>query len=237
RGLWTMESCNEPQLRLRVGDHTVPALQTSYSSEEFPFGATPMSKAIRGVRLHQWLIDPADPHDGLRDKAVLLVTDGTPSANCDNDNADSVVAEILQLGVQRIRTFVVGFGANDYLVDPIALDRFALAGGTNNPGDPLHGYYQASNAIELAAALQQISTQLITCTQILAGAPAAPDRIYVMLDNQPLLRDDPNGFHYDPISNTITLDGGSCGQLKTSRTTNLVIVFGCPPAGGPPIIR
>jgi len=230
------EMCADPTLRLPMGVHTTADVTGSFAGLS-PAGATPMRRALDGAREGGWVNDATDPLDASRSKNVLLVTDGQP--NCldpddfmqeDLDGAVNAAATYFATGV---RIFVVGFGDG---VDPVTLDRLAEAGGTDNPGDPDHRYYQADSGAELEAALLAIGSSVVSCDLLLTGRPADPTRIYVVTDGSPLVRDDSAGFHYDDASNTITILGTACDALQASSLPNLQVIFGCPADGGPPII-
>ncbi|MBN1771560.1 MAG: hypothetical protein JXB32_09880 [Deltaproteobacteria bacterium] len=149
----------------------------------------------------------------------------------------TTVHDIRKVGTRsewyEVQVRVAGFG---YGVDPDTLDRLAEADGTDNPGDPDHGYCQAANGGELAAALLAIGASVASCELVLTGRPADPSRIHVVTDREPLVRDDPDGFTDDETSNTITILGGACDALWTSALPNLQMIFGCPVDGGPPIV-
>jgi hypothetical protein len=230
------DMCADPSLRLPMGVHTSADVAASFAGLS-PAGATPMRRALDVARESGWVNDATDPLDASRSKNVLLVTDGQP--NCldpddymqeDLDGAVTAAAATFAAGV---RVFVVGFGDG---VDPVTLDRLAEAGGTDNPGDPDHRYYQADSGAELEAALLAIGSSVVSCDLLLTGRPADPTRIYVVTDGTPLDRDDPNGFRYDDASNTISVLGSACEALQAAALPNLQVIFGCPADGGPPII-
>jgi Cys-rich repeat protein len=121
--------------------------------------------------------------------------------------------------------FVVGFGDG---VDPAQLNAAALAGGTDNPNDPMNAYYQATGAQQLEDALVSIAQQVIPCDYVLSSTPPDPSRIYVAVSGSFLPRDDANGFVYDAAGNRVTIQGTTCAALKMAQNPDVQIVFGCP---------
>jgi len=230
------EMCADPSLQLPMGEHTSADVAASFAGVS-PGGATPMRRALEVALASGWVNDPTDPLDATRSKNVLLVTDGQPNCLDPSDyrqeDIDGAVAAAAATFATGVRVFVVGFGDG---VDPVTLDRLAEAGGTDNPGDPDHRYYQADDGGELEAALLAIGSSVVSCDLALTGRPADPTRIYVVTDGAPLTRDDPNGFRYDEATNTITILGDACEALRASALPNLEVIFGCPPDGGPPIL-
>jgi len=233
------DMCAAPELVLAMGDHTATEFQASYAGES-PAGATPMRLALERPRTEGWLDDASDPDDATRSKNVLLVTDGQP--NCaeghENDynysDLDATVAAAEALHAAGVFIWVVGFGNG---VDQDALNLLAETGGTDNPNDAANNYYQADNAQELEDALLAIGAQVTSCTLELAGMPADPTRIYVLIGGTPIVRDDPDGFIYDEATNTIVLQGAACDAVKVQPPPTVDVIFGCPPDGGPPIIE
>ena len=231
--------CDAPSLELPLGEHTTAEVQGSYSSAS-PGSATPMRLALSTPRTQGWLTDASDPDDARRSKNLLLVTDGQPNCAVGHESdynysdLDATLPEADNLLAAGIFVHVVGFGNG---VDASALDELARRGGTDNPGDGAHRYYQADNGAELEAALISIGSQIQSCTLTLAGSPADPTRIYVVVNGSGLVRDDANGFSYDAATNSVTIEGNACTNLRqTSPAPTVQVIFGCPPDGGPAVI-
>jgi hypothetical protein len=218
-------SCAKPTRTLAMGSHTQAEIKAAYARLN-PEGNTPMALALQTTRENKWYNSPAGEQNSGREKAVVLITDGQP--NCNRPQAE-VVAEATKLKNAGAPVHVVGFGSG---VTPSTLDAVAKAGGTNNPNDPSHRYYQANNATDLANALKTIGSILVSCTLALDKTPPDPNRIYVKLDGTSLTRDDPNGFTYDATKNSVTLKGTACDSLKASKTPQLQVLFGCKPGSG-----
>ncbi|MBW2735533.1 MAG: VWA domain-containing protein [Deltaproteobacteria bacterium] len=229
------DGCIAPDLKLPVGTHSPESFRKGYENEE-PWGPTPTRLALETIRANQWLTDPGDPRDGLRSKNVLLVTDGQPNCSLsDEGTGEDLEATVVAAGdLAKAGTFVyvVGFGQG---VEADGLNQIATAGQTDNPNDPANRYFQADNESELTGALMAIGGQVTSCTLSLEGRPGAPERIYVLLGGEPLVRDGNDGFVYNSVNNVVTLQGRACVTLKAPTTPSTQVIFGCPPDGTPPI--
>ena len=64
---------------------------------------------------------------------------------------------------------------------------------------------------------------------------AAPDPslITVSENGTPVSPSPTVGYTYDPASNTVTLHGAACDELKSDANTKVSVIYGCP--GPPPI--
>jgi len=141
---------------------TEQAIRNALDASGTP-GCTPTAQTFESILAH-----PAELEDPSRPNYIIHVTDGYP--NCYNDEPcqqhssmpERVVTAVTNLKNQKnITTFVVGFTSG---VNPAHLNQVAVAGGAPRPGcDPNSGdanpcYYRASNASELAQALDTIAT-------------------------------------------------------------------------------
>ncbi len=146
----------------------------------------------------------------------------TAAGECLDD--DNTVSTILQLNSQGITTFVVGMGFD--FSNGSVLDRMAQA-GQGQLGNPAITHYQANNAAQLLAALQEIIyNSLRGCLYTLDRAPEDPRLIEVTLDSMTLTLDDPNGFEYiapDGGSAAIQLLGQACDLLQDGKPHDLTI--------------
>jgi hypothetical protein len=106
------------------------------------------------------------------------------------------------------------------------LDRMAQA-GQGQLGNPTITHYQANNADQLLAALQEIIyNSLRGCLYTLDRAPEDPRLIEVTLDMQMLTLDDPNGFEYvapDGGSPAIQLLGKACDTLQDGKPHQITV--------------
>ncbi len=227
---------------LPMGKYTAADFQaaytTNYNNATCPHGAqiaiapgldieeggrhcTETGAALRDVRTRGLVSEPGDMLDAQREKAVVLITDG---GACGCGGQADTVAAAQELSDAGIPVYVVGFN-----FDSTQLDEVAAAGGTDagQPGSPR--FYSASNANELAQALNDIENLSIPCTFELNPAPEDPNRIWVSVDGAYVARDGMDGFTYDAASNTVTLNGMACDALKTADPMNppLQISSGC----------
>lgn len=224
--------CAEPTLALPMGIHTEQEIRDSYGNAS-PDGRTPMRLALQTAREQDWVSDPSDPMNATRSKVIVLITDGMP--NCldgvgDQDDPDGPVSEAGMLAALGVPVYVVGFGNG---VDADNLDAVAQAGGTDNPDDPDHLYFQADNGQELEDALFTIGTLVAGCDLALSETPPDPARLYVLLNGTAIPRDDPNGWVYQAGPNRVQLQGDACMTLQSSGSPDFQVLFGCP-ADGPP---
>lgn len=159
--------------------------------------------------------------DTTRASYALLLTDGKQSA-CNVAGGDNGTLQIItDMNAAGVSTFVIGFGTG---ADPAMLSDFADAGGVPHP--TTH-YYDAADAMSLAAALDTIANATIGCDFELDTVPPDPGEIYVFFNNTALGGDATNGWTYDAATNTVTFHGTSCDQLKAGTVTDVDVVFGC----------
>ncbi len=184
---------------------------------------TETGAALNDVLVRNLTSEPGDAMDDQRQKAVVLITDG---GACGCSAQAEAVQAATDLSAAGVSVYVVGFNFFD-----VRLDEIAAAGGTDAgvAGTPL--YYEATSALELAAALNDIETLNVPCAFTLEPAPQDPNRIWVSVDGVFVGRD-ANGFTYDEATNTLTLNGAACDALKMADPMDppLEIVSGCPGA-------
>jgi Mg-chelatase subunit ChlD len=222
--------CGPADLQLPLGEHTAAEVRAAYTGLSAG-GHTPMSLALGTLRSQHWLTDPSDPDDGNRQKAVVLITDGT--ANCgpsgledETGQGTATAQQAHALHSMGVPVYVVGFGGG---VSADQLDQIAAQGGTDNPDDPHHRYFQAEGAGDLESILAGIAAQLQPCQIPLTATPPDPTSIYVMVDGHWVARDPSNGFSYDAGADQVTLQGAACTLLQSSRSSSVQVIFGCPP--------
>lgn len=203
-----------------------------------------------------------DELKGLQDeepKFVVLITDG--AANCRGDAANNterfeqyddnlpvVVADAAAMGIP---TYVIGIDILD-LTSPmitdgnpddtntyVKLNELAEAGGTARPGD--EKFFNASNQIELQAALMEITEAIVSCEiplgqpvpkgfyiqQVEVGADGDPGQlVYDGKDTQVADCASESGWEYtSETRDTIVLCGAACDHYKETGEIN--IVYGC----------
>ncbi len=218
-------------------------------------GATPTTAGV------QLAIDHLSSLDPMVSRLMILVTDG--AANCaadadqsqcpgigcalleeyDNEVAQVVGSAFTDLGIP---TFVVGIDIVDALLgvgddgQPEAnthdeLNFVALAGGKARPGNDK--FFNATNELELQAALSEIAGQVVSCIVPLGPpAPEYPEYVTIAIDGVELPRVDDcatqDGWVWvapDGRFDAIELCGSACDTLASAGM--LDAVYGCPPAG------
>jgi hypothetical protein len=92
-------------------------------------------------------------------------------------------------------------------------------------------YYQADDAVGLAAAFDEIVRGVVSCEYRLDRAPDDLARVFVFLDDTTMVARDTahgDGWDYDEATQTITFYGGPCDALRAGTARDVDIVFGCP---------
>jgi hypothetical protein len=165
-------------------------------------------------------------------KAILLATDGLP--NCasgqnwsidDMTGATNAAAAAKKAGFP---VYVVGIGPSVG-----NLNSLAQAGGSGS-------YYPAASTTALNAALQSIAKVVsLTCTFKANTIPPDKDLASVYVDRNLVVKDDINGWMFDPADSTystIVLTGTYCQNMLAGITSQVQIVFGCPEASSPDVM-
>ena len=200
---------------LPMGKYNAQQIKNSYGSVG-PTGAnTPTAAALTDLLNRNVARDPSDANDGLRAKAVILITDGDPRG-C-NSTVSTTASAAARFDASGIPVYVIGMpGATTS-----SLQRFAQAGGTGSP-------HQASSTQQLVTAIEMIASQVIACSYTLNPAPPDPNKIWVSFAGRSISRDGANGFTLDN-GNVLTLNGQACQTLRSSdpNTTMLFIKLGC----------
>lgn len=168
--------------------------------------------------------------DTTRKSYAMLVTDGA-QAGCNAGGGDpGTVTAITGMATKGVKTFVVGFGSG---VDIPAMDSFAVAGQVP-ASNTSPKFYNAANQQSLDTALTTIASLTLSCTFKLGSVPPDPTKLFVFVDKKTQLPRDPNkvnGWDYDPVSNTVTIYGQSCTDLKAGVIKAVDVVYGCPSIG------
>ncbi len=203
---------------------------SSWMSTHGPNGDTPAQYGLQAA-LDIYASMPVNPAG----RYVLFATDGVPNCGGSPPNVDissdvEVVAAVEALAAQDIKTYVLGFGGI-FGLDPDVLNDAALAGMVPRAGGPPH-FYQATNAAELEAVLDDISGGIIvpSCSYELAEAPPDPDLVTVTVDGVPVPRSTSHtdGWDYHPDATTITFFGSYCDDIEAGTVSSVSFVFGCP---------
>lgn len=164
------------------------------------------------------------------------------SQNCSRGCLDdeAVVQVTKQNWAAKIRTVVVGFGADTTVGDaPLVLNAIAEAGGyprsCPNGTDTECGagnrclgngtcekrFFQATNATELAQILEEIVRPHQSCTFLLGEAPSRPEYVSVQIDGQHV---DPGADTWNYSAGAITFTGALCERILGSSVANPIRV-------------
>jgi von Willebrand factor type A domain len=158
--------------------------------------------------------------DATRANFVVLVTDG--DENCGGDGPAAATA--LRGHDPEVKTFAIGFGGE---VNRTILSAIARNGGTARTGDPV--YYQADDEAALTLAFTNIAGTIIGCDYTLSSIPQDPDRLFVYLGDNMLVRDTgrTNGWDYIAATQHLTFYGATCDRVKAGTEGALSVSFGC----------
>lgn len=222
------QACGEKTRELlTLGDHMPAAMKMSYVDLDYEPGGlncTETDDALGDVTMNSRLSDANDSLDAQRQRAVVLVTDGGACGCGGHQGALTAATTLRDAGIP---VYIVGFNFGG---DVTKLNEMADAGGTDSMAGPDRKYYTASNAADLANVLDQIQSQVISCSYQLDSLPEDPNKIWVSIEGTRVNRNNNNGFSYDAATNTLTLNGNSCDRLQAATGMNgtpLDIKLGC----------
>ncbi|MBN1770316.1 MAG: VWA domain-containing protein [Deltaproteobacteria bacterium] len=174
-----------------------------------PDGDTPTGEALAAITT---LLTATPPGPGEGPRVIVLATDGEPDTcaepNPQHGQEESVAAAQAAYAA-GLRTFVLSVGSD---VGAGHLQDMANAGAGLPIGGPTDApYYVANDPAELAAAFDEITSPLRTCTFIIDGDvdPIYWDDGDVRLDGVPVPYDDPDGWVLTD-AHTLELQGGAC---------------------------
>jgi MYXO-CTERM domain-containing protein len=154
--------CEPGHVTLDVGSNSSAAVMAALGEPPPSAGNwTPMAQTLETIGGYGPMLDAA------RDRHVILITDGWQWCSpYDPDTRFTPVSAVESLRALGITVHVVGFGAS---VDPLTLNRAAVAAGTALPGcdptleDPAemnHCYSQANDLDALRVALADIARSI-----------------------------------------------------------------------------
>lgn len=231
------------------GDAILAAIPGADADSTSIKGGTPATKGMKAALSELTAIDDTNP------EFVILVTDG--AANCAEDAADNtalfenydvnlpaVVGDAFT--TNNIPTYVVGIAISN-VTSPAAkdgnpdntnafdkLNEVALAGGVPRDGDVK--FYDTQNQLELQAALEEISMQILSCTIDLDPVPVYPDYVEVSVNGVDYknmqVKDcaSENGWQFtNDMKNQIELCGTACSDFQMSG--KLDAQYRCPNSG------
>jgi hypothetical protein len=178
---------------------------------------------------------------GDHPKFLVLMTDGAPTCagrsgaplSLDPTQAQAdAVAAIAAARDDGLPTIVLAPSATTAVAsDVIALNALAQAGGyARSPGTGGATFFTEGTFPDLFVRVDSA----VTCGFPLATAPPVPDVVTVTFNGDVVPRDPSHqdGWDYnDPSYRTIGLYGAWCDTLRTARSWQLEVYFGCPNPG------
>jgi hypothetical protein len=148
------------------------------------------------------------------------------SASGSNDNAlaEQAITDAANMG---IHTFVVGIAADSS--DDAVLTQMAINGKQPQPGTPK--YYPVSSQMDLVTAIDNIASQIISCSYMLATPPSKPDQVEIDADGMKVPYDPThaNGWDYGPGNASVQFYGGFCGNLQSGQVKMVQAIYLCGP--------
>jgi hypothetical protein len=166
-------------------------------------------------------------------KFLLVATDGEPNCSAAGSggrrggDAAATVAAVKAANADGIPSFIVGVATSGTTADA-TLNMMAVEGGRPR-SDPATKYYPVASRDELVGTLENIATQVASCTFPLSPPPPAPGNVAVDVDGKRINRDasQSNGWNYGPDNKSIVFYGEACDNLKSGASKNVQIIMGC----------
>jgi|GEM_PF-4427525 len=144
-------------------------------------------------------------------------------------DALSVIDTITDLHQNKgIDVYVVGLPGSERFSS--YFDSMAEAGGTALSQSPK--YRAVTDPASLGAVLSEIAEKEIGCYFALQSTPSDSVNINVLVDGEPLKKDDPNGYSYDSVNGIVELLGQSCADFIEGKIQEVKFLAGCPPYNG-----
>lgn len=144
-GISGMNTRNYDLLQMKKG-YTASEIRESYASLTAS-GDTPTGKILKEIRENKKYEISSDIYNEYRRKAVVVITDGEPA------NLQEAISESAFLADDGVPVFYMGINANSYSDD---LQQMAVAGDSDNPGDPTRNWYPIDEDGQFEAALHEI---------------------------------------------------------------------------------
>ncbi len=205
-----------------------------------PLGRTPTAGALRNTRNFY-----SGFMDGIKERYVILSTDGKPNCDINGDRAsesaacDEAVSETQALLADGVKTFALGVADDGTLVG--CLEQIGAEGGVPQPGAP-PSYYSAGDPASLDAALKAILSTISvpSCMLTLTSSPPDPSKVVIVFDGKVVPWDPTHkdGWDYAAGSTAVVIFYGSwCTSLSAGGIKRIEAQFGCPSprdAGPPP---
>jgi von Willebrand factor type A domain len=178
-----------------------------------PGGNTPTAGTLAAV------LASGAVSDATRQDVVVLATDGIP--NCADTDVEGKIQALYNVNV---KTYVIGVGTGT-ASNPDLLNAWAVAGHTDRAGTTK--YYQTNSQADLKAAFDAIALGLVSCTFKMSAPVPDPNQVYVFDNGVPVPNDPVDGFTYDAMGPTVTLNGAACAALKANPMNDVKVQYGC----------
>jgi len=219
--------CSADAVSVGVDFKTSAAIAAAIDAAAPVGGSTPTAGALRAARQYY-----AGLMDGIRDRYVLLSTDGAPSCRVDGSPAgtscmgttivvqacEDAAVETAMLAAAGVKVVTLGVGNQlssgsgfaglicpGATMFPDCLEKLSSMGGAPRPGGP-PSYYVAEDPDQLRKALEDMLTGVVkpSCTIDLTSAPVDPNLVAVFFDSTQIPRDPShtNGWDWEPGSKT-----------------------------------
>jgi hypothetical protein len=213
-----------------------------------PDGGTPTSATLVTIKSNL---------AGLKGRTiVLLLTDGAPNCNADAscspsecipviDNAcksstccdpkqggnakeclDRVATVDAIKAIRALGVDVYVIGISDLKAYQAALDEMAVAGGVPNTSGPTK-YVAVENLDKLGEVFAKIAADAVSCDIKLDKPPKEQDMTNVYFGCETVKLDAMNGWTWTG-TDTVTLHGAACTQLKSGKVLKVKVISGCP---------
>jgi len=217
---------------------------TSAIAQAAPVGGnTPTAAALAAAQSYFDTLD-----DGVRNRYVLMATDGVPSCTLSgafssgnsstSPGCADALAEVGALGDSGVKVIVLSVGL-DSAANPgetSCLDALAQAGGAAIP-QASPGYYSAEDPDQLQRAIERIFGEVSRPSCLLEMPRINMDSVVgVYLDGYEIPNDTENGWTWDNSSSSlgIRITGAYCDQIQQFQVSSFEVRYYSCDAPPPP---
>ena len=185
-------------------------------------GNTPTQPGVESAIAYLNSVYDADP-DATPPQAIILIADGGIGCDGSTNQTTAAIASAFAQAPNSISTYVVGIDISAFVDDE--MDAYAQAGG--HPLDGPLGFYQTTDAQELATALDAAVSDIQACQVPLDPQPGQDVTLEVYVDDVEVPEldacGDQPGYVLEEIDGLLTLVfcGPSCDAVKLSGTANV----------------
>lgn len=166
-------------------------------------------------------IEQAEVEDLVCDADLNCCNQLAPHLCLDDDDTIAAISDLAGAGV---RTYVIGIPGSEIYAD--VLDAMARAAGTERD-DAETEYYRVDDAEDLAVTLTALGQELsASCEFDLGSEPKHVDLVRVLLDDEALILDDPDGFRWTS-ERSIEIGGRACNRWRKGRVFSVRVLEEC----------